>query len=132
MTSNQKSDIIVLGATGFTGRLITRYLASHPQFSQGLFTFSIAARSQSKLHTLVQELSLSPKINTIQVDVTNYSELESVVKSAKVIINTVGPYWRWGTPVVRYVTWAVYILCMLLVNPLILEHVPVMGSTMWI
>lgn len=100
----QKTDIVVLGATGFTGRLITRYLSQHPQHTQGLFSFSVAGRSQSKLQTLVQELSLPPKIPVVQIDVTDYAELETLIKSTRVVINTVGPYWRWGTPVVRYVS----------------------------
>ncbi|KAF8058737.1 Saccharopine dehydrogenase-domain-containing protein [Lyophyllum atratum] len=99
--SSAQTDIIVLGATGFTGRLITRYLAAHPQFTQGLFSFSIAARSQSKLHTLVQELSLPPTVNTVQFDVTDENSVEAAVRSARVVINTVGPYWTWGTPVVK-------------------------------
>jgi short subunit dehydrogenase-like uncharacterized protein len=102
--SNTQTDIIVLGATGFTGQYTTRYLAAHPQFKQGLFSFSIAARSQSKLHTLVQQLSLPPTINTIQVDITDDADLEKLVRSAKVIINAIGPYWLWGSPVVRCVT----------------------------
>ncbi|KAG6873133.1 hypothetical protein C0995_002507 [Termitomyces sp. Mi166 len=99
--STTNFDIVVFGATGFTGRLITRYLASHPQFTQGLFSFAIAARSQSKLHTLVQDLKLPSRINTIQVDVTDFKSVEAVVRRARVVINTVGPYWRWGTPVVK-------------------------------
>ena len=34
-------------------------------------------------------------------DVTNRDEVEAVVDEARVVINAVGPYWRWGTPVVR-------------------------------
>jgi len=99
--SSTQTDIILLGATGFTGQYITRYLAAHPQFKQGLFSFSIAARSQSKLHTLVQQLSLPPTINTIQVDITDEANLEKLVRGTTVIINAVGPYWSWGSPVVR-------------------------------
>ncbi|KAF5375563.1 hypothetical protein D9615_009173 [Tricholomella constricta] len=99
--SSVKTDIVVFGATGFTGRLITRYLSTHPQFTQHLFSFAIAARSQSKLHTLVQELDLPPNINTLQLDVTDHKSVEAAVKSARVVINTVGPYWTWGTPVVK-------------------------------
>jgi short subunit dehydrogenase-like uncharacterized protein len=101
--SSFQTDIIVLGATGFTGRLTTRYLAAHPQFKQGLFSFAIAGRSQSKLHTLVQQLSLPPTIHILQVDVTNETDVEKAVTSAKVVINTVGPYWLWGSLVVRCV-----------------------------
>lgn len=96
-----QSDILILGATGFTGRLITRYLAGHPQRSQ--FSISIGARSTQKLTTLVKELGLGSDVRLVQVDVTKYEEVERAVKNVKVVINTVGPYWRWGTPVVRCV-----------------------------
>ncbi|KAG5349342.1 hypothetical protein C0989_004483 [Termitomyces sp. Mn162] len=99
--STTSSDIVVFGATGFTGRLITRYLVSHPQFTQGSFSFAIAARSQSKLHALVQELKLPSSINIVQVDVTDFKSVEAAVQRARVVINTIGPYWRWGTPVVK-------------------------------
>lgn len=85
--------------SGYTGRLITRYLKAHPDHST--FTFAVAGRSKSKLAELVEELRLGDDVEVIQLDVTNFDELESVVKRAKVIINTVGPYWRWGSPVVR-------------------------------
>ncbi|KAG6863664.1 hypothetical protein C0991_004294 [Blastosporella zonata] len=99
--SSPSFDIVVFGATGFTGRLITRYLAAHPQFTQGLFTVAIAARSQSKLQALAQELGLPPSISTLQVDVTDYKSVEAAVQKTRVVINTIGPYWLLGTPVVK-------------------------------
>lgn len=39
-------------------------------------------------------------IKTFKFDVTNEDQVEAVVKQAKVIINTVGPFWLWGAPVV--------------------------------
>ncbi|OSX61816.1 hypothetical protein POSPLADRAFT_1047071 [Postia placenta MAD-698-R-SB12] len=92
-------DILVLGATGFTGRLVTRYLASHPARSS--FTFAIAARSKSKLDELKRNLQLDDAIRVLQVDVTQPTQVEDAVKSARVVINTVGPFWKWGDPVVR-------------------------------
>jgi len=92
-------DILVLGATGFTGRLIVQYLADHPERSS--FSLGIAARSRVKLHELKQRLQLDDTIYTLQVDVTDAIQVDEAVKQAKVIINTVGPYWRWGTNVVR-------------------------------
>jgi len=62
---------------------------------------AIAARSKSKLDDLVSELCLDDTVQVVQVDVTNFNELEEAVKLTKVVINTVGPYWRWGTPVVK-------------------------------
>ncbi|KIL60119.1 hypothetical protein M378DRAFT_84153 [Amanita muscaria Koide BX008] len=92
-------DIVVLGATGFTGRLISRYLASHPQ--SGRFSWAIAARSKSKLSELVKELSLSADVGILELNVKDEHNVEQVVKKARVVINTVGPFSLYGTPVVR-------------------------------
>ncbi|KAF5366000.1 hypothetical protein D9758_006690 [Tetrapyrgos nigripes] len=96
---SSKVDLLVLGATGVTGRQATRYLANHPEHSS--FTLAIAARSKHKLDALVQEYSLPNSIQIFTVDVTNDQQVEEVVRNAKVVLNTVGPYYRWGTPVVR-------------------------------
>ncbi len=37
----------------------------------------------------------------VQVDVNRYEDVEAAVKETKVVINVVGPYWIWGTNVVR-------------------------------
>ena len=42
------------------------------------------------------------------VDVTNDDDVERVIRRVKVVINTVGPYWRWGTGVVRCVCSSTY------------------------
>ncbi|KAF8911602.1 Saccharopine dehydrogenase-domain-containing protein [Gymnopilus junonius] len=94
-----KTDILILGATGFTGGLITRYLSTHPQRSH--FTLAVGARSLQKLQKLVQDHTLPSSVKLVQVDVTKDEEIEAAVKSTRVVINVVGPYWHWGTPVVR-------------------------------
>ena len=104
---SDKSDILVLGATGFTGKLITRYLSAHPQRPQ--FSLALGARSPKKLKTLVNDLNLlESSVKLVQVDVNNEGDVERAVRSTRVVINTVGPYWFWGTPVVRYVFERVY------------------------
>lgn len=99
---SDKSDILVLGATGFTGSLITGYLSTHPQRSQ--FSLALGARSPTKIKALVEKLKLSESsVKLVQVDITDEAGVERAVCSTRVVINTVGPYWRWGTPVVRCV-----------------------------
>lgn len=93
------ADILVLGATGFTGQLITKYLAEHPQRSS--FTLGIAARSQAKLADLKKRLNLDESVKEFVVDVTKFEDVENTVQQVKVVINAVGPFWRWGTSVVR-------------------------------
>jgi short subunit dehydrogenase-like uncharacterized protein len=89
--------------SGYTGRLITRYLYSHP--SKSTFRFTIAARSESKLSELASSLTLDSTVQLRVVDVTKQEELDQLIKSGfKVVINTVGPFWLYGTPVVRFVS----------------------------
>lgn len=92
------ADIIIFGATGYTGRLITAYLQEHPERSS--FTLAIAGRSKAKLGDLKRTLRLDDSVNVFQVDVTKPDQVEEVVKQAKVVINTVGPFWLWGEHVV--------------------------------
>lgn len=93
-----------MNSSGVTSRQTIRYLQSHPD--RASFTFSLAGRSESKLNILVSELSLPKDVKIHVVDVENAAQVEAVVKTAKVVLNTVGPYWLYGTPVVRYVcTW---------------------------
>ena len=84
---------------GFTGRLITRYLYTHPERGTQ-FTFAIGARSKAKLSDLISELSLDGSVPVIEIDVTKPEQVEAAVTKVKVVITTVGPYFRWGTPVV--------------------------------
>ncbi|TFK63996.1 hypothetical protein BDN72DRAFT_901918 [Pluteus cervinus] len=102
-TTSKSSDILLLGATGYTGRLVTRYLVTHPQ--KHLFSLLLGARSTSKLDGLLKELQVDLSevggVKIKQVDVTNEKEVERVVRGVRVVINTVGPYAKWGTPVVR-------------------------------
>ena len=100
---SDKFDVLVFGATGFTGKLITRYLSTHPQRSQ--FSLALGARSPKKLKALVEKLNLSESsVKLVQVDVTKEADVERAVRNTRVVINTVGPYWLRGTPVVRCVS----------------------------
>ncbi|KIY65015.1 hypothetical protein CYLTODRAFT_492651 [Cylindrobasidium torrendii FP15055 ss-10] len=93
-----QTDILVLG-TGITARSTIKHLQNHADRST--FSFAIAGRSKAKLNELVKELDLPASVLVKIVDVQNAEALDEVVQSAKVIINTVGPYWYYGTPVVR-------------------------------
>lgn len=99
--SNPPTDILLLGATGFVGALCARYLAAHRDRSN--FTVSLAARSKSKLDKLIAKLELDTKtfnFKTVIVDVTDPDQVNQVVQGHSVVINTVGPYRWYGTPVV--------------------------------
>ncbi|KAA1476973.1 NAD-P-binding protein [Dentipellis sp. KUC8613] len=91
------ADILVLGATGYSGRLVTQYLLEHPQSTK--FTFAIGVRSRQKLLSFFPDLPAS--VPVYELDVTDEAEVDAAVRKVKVVVSTVGPYWRYGTPVVK-------------------------------
>jgi hypothetical protein len=92
----------------FTGRLIARYLEKHPERSK--IKYAIAGRSVNKLNALASELKLDQSnVAIIGVNISDYDELEALVKRTRLVINCVGPFALYSTPVVRYVhatSWA--------------------------
>jgi short subunit dehydrogenase-like uncharacterized protein len=84
--------ITLLGATGFTGRLIAAELAR-----RGM-RFALAGRSAARLQTLAAQVG---QPETLIVDVTHAPSLERLAQSSRVIINCVGPFVDFGEPVVR-------------------------------
>lgn len=102
MADVKLTDLLVLGATGFTGRLVVRYLATHPDFLDHKFTFALAGRSLQKLARLADELNLAEdKVQHVLVDVLDPIQVKRAVLGARVVINVAGPYWRWGRLVVK-------------------------------
>ncbi|KAL5531760.1 hypothetical protein ACEPAF_5322 [Sanghuangporus sanghuang] len=98
-------DVLLVGATGYTGRLITRYLATHRE--RDSFKFGIAARSKSKLDELVSDLKLLG-IQLFTVDVADDESIKALLSEAnpKVVLTTAGPYIKWGKPLARACAWS--------------------------
>src|SRR5690349_12301537 len=86
-------DLVVFGATGFTGRLVAEYLAR-----QGM-RFAIAGRNKDKLGAVRSELGIDAPIEI--ADSTDPKSLAALAKQTKVVCSTVGPYSRHGTPLVE-------------------------------
>ncbi|MEL7430549.1 MAG: saccharopine dehydrogenase NADP-binding domain-containing protein, partial [Pseudomonadota bacterium] len=90
-------DIIVYGASGFTGTLVAEYMhATYPQAS-----WAIAGRNLDKLAEVHKELGLPKEVEMIRADASDPRSLEDLAKRAKVIITTVGPYQLYGEPLVE-------------------------------
>ena len=93
--SDRDLDIVLLGATGFTGRLIAeRLAASAPESAR----IGLAGRSVAKLDTVAGGLSRA--VTVCQVDATDPAGLERLARSTRVLMTTVGPYTEHGDPVV--------------------------------
>tara|TARA_Y100000768_G_scaffold340633_1_gene284628 strand:- start:94 stop:1338 length:1245 start_codon:yes stop_codon:yes gene_type:complete len=105
MKKNVKNDLIVFGATGFTGKLVVEYLIKNYGIDNQKFTWAIAGRDKAKLETLKQSLmgidTQSAKIETYVADSFNYQSLDVLTSSCRIIISTVGPYLKYGLPLVE-------------------------------
>ena len=97
--SERDLDVVLLGATGFVGRLIADHLIGTAPEEVRL---GLAGRSRSKLDALVAEIGpAAERAELIQIDVRDWADLQALVARTKVIATTVGPYIRDGMPLVR-------------------------------
>ena len=97
-------DVVLLGATGFTGALTAAYLAEHAP--EGL-RWALAGRNRTKLEAvrarLVADLPDDPRLPDLPLVVADSADptsLEALAASTKVVITTVGPYLLHGEPLV--------------------------------
>lgn len=90
-------DILLIGATAFCGRHAARYILEHPERSK--FTVGLAARSRTKLFSI--GLPIDDSVQIFELDILDALAVENAVKKAKVVLNCIGPYWHYGSPVVH-------------------------------
>jgi short subunit dehydrogenase-like uncharacterized protein len=94
-------DVVLFGATGFTGRLTAEYLARHAP--DGL-RWALAGRNPDKLAGVREHLAgIDPALAALPLltaDVTDRASLAAVAGQARVVITTVGPYLSYGEPLV--------------------------------
>jgi len=98
MSKKREFDLIVWGATGFTGRLVAEYLMKQ-YGSSGELKWAMAGRSKSKLDEVQKETSTSD-ITQVIANSNDKESLDAMVKKAKVICTTVGPYAKYGSDLV--------------------------------
>ena len=100
-----KYDLIVFGATGFTGKLVVEYLLKNYGIRNSKFTWAIAGRNETKLEELNEAFIHINKrpvdIDTFVVDSFDSNSLDILTSSCKIIISTVGPYLKYGLPLVK-------------------------------
>jgi short subunit dehydrogenase-like uncharacterized protein len=92
-------DIILWGATGYTGRLVAEHLLGAYGVG-GEVSWAIAARSAAKLEAVRAQIGAPAGLTQILADAADPASLDAMVRRAKVIISTVGPYQLYGSPLV--------------------------------
>jgi short subunit dehydrogenase-like uncharacterized protein len=99
MSSEKPYDIIVFGASGYTGRLVAEYLAQ--EYPHDDLSWAMAGRSLEKLATVRTEMGISEDVALLEVDVANADSVQQMVTSCRVVITTVGPYQLYGDELVK-------------------------------
>ncbi len=84
-------DLIVYGATGYTGRLIAEYLATSYRGDDAP-PWAIAGRSTDKLQRVRADIGAPDDLPLVRADAAEPASLRSMCERAAVIITTVGPY----------------------------------------
>ena len=87
-------DIIVWGASGFTGRIVVDYM--HQEYGNGNLRWAVAGRNPAKLESVVG----GRDIPVLNADSHDDDALRQLVQQTKVILTTVGPYARYGSKLV--------------------------------
>lgn len=86
-------DVVVYGASGFTGKLVAQYVASHPQQPRIAF----AGRNERRVRDVLEKLTDVSKervesIGLITASAENIESINAMVRQTRVLINMVGPY----------------------------------------
>lgn len=96
MSDAREFDIIVYGATGYTGRLVAEYLKT----KTGL-KWAMAGRSADKLAEVRDLIGVAADTPLIEADASDPASLDAMVKRTKVVLTTVGPYQLYGNELVE-------------------------------
>ena len=99
MSGNREFDVIVYGATGYTGRLVAEYLM-RTYGAAGEVKWAMAGRSADKLAEVRGLVGAPAALPLIVADAHDPAALEAMARRARVVISTTGPYQLYGSDLV--------------------------------
>lgn len=99
--ANKEFDIILWGATGFTGQLVAQYLAETYGVGNDL-KWAIAGRNLSRLEAVARDVwpTDPAQLPQLAANSDDRASLDALVARTRVVCTTVGPYAKYGTPLV--------------------------------
>ena len=98
--SERELDVVVFGASGYTGKLVAEYIQSE-YGENGSVKWAIAGRNREKLEGIREELGLSSDLSILEVDSNDQGSLNAMTGSTKCVLTTVGPYQLYGSNLVE-------------------------------
>lgn len=100
MSQDREFDVIVFGATGFTGHLVAEYLAERYGVG-GDVSWAMAGRSMAKLESVRDEIGAPSNTPLAVADSDDDASLTAMAERTRCVITTVGPYLWYGEGLVR-------------------------------
>ena len=98
--SEREFDVVVFGASGYTGKLVAEYIQSE-YGENGSVKWALAGRNREKLEGIRDELGLSADLSILEVDSNDQDSLNAMTSSTKCVLTTVGPYQLYGSNLVQ-------------------------------
>jgi short subunit dehydrogenase-like uncharacterized protein len=96
----RKFDIVVFGASGFTGRLVVEYLHQQYPSDSGL-RWAVAGRNQAKLEKVLSDFGIDrDSVPILIADSDDRQSLDAITEQTRVVLTTVGPYANYGSALV--------------------------------
>jgi short subunit dehydrogenase-like uncharacterized protein len=95
--TEREFDLILWGATGFTGQLVAGYL--YEQYGLDSFRWAIGGRSEARLAAVRDHLD-APELSIVLGDSDDDETMRSLAERTRVVCSTVGPYARYGSRLV--------------------------------
>src|SRR3989344_5284303 len=92
-------DLVVHGATGFTGRLVVEYLLQRYPAGSGL-RWAMGGRNADKLAAVRDEVGAQADTPLVVTDTSNPASLQALMDSTRLVLTTVGPYQLYGNELV--------------------------------
>jgi len=97
MSDKREFDIVIYGASGFTGRLVTEYMAAHDGLG---LRWAMAGRSREKLAAARAELAAPADTPLLEADARDPASLRNMVARTRCVCTLVGPYQFHGSELV--------------------------------
>jgi short subunit dehydrogenase-like uncharacterized protein len=99
MKPSSKFDIVVYGASGFTGQLVAEYLASRYRDDSDL-KWAMAGRSLDKLASVRDAIGAPADLPLIAADTGDPASIKAMIGQTRSVVTTVGPYQLYGSELV--------------------------------
>ena len=96
---NKPFDIVVHGATGFTGRLVIEYLLQRYPAGSAV-RWAMGGRSADKLAAVRDEVGAPADTPLVVTDSADAASLQALMAQTRLVLTTVGPYQLYGNELV--------------------------------